>query len=280
MSVSKSFIESYKKLLIIPVIITLISLSLIAFNGIDEGIDLKGGTIAEIETNSSNAIQIQSRLSNALSDDNINVMSSENNNRMTVEMGSNVNNSAFVSALGGEGRVISFNSIGPVLSEEAMSQVYWALLFAFIFMAVTIFIVFREPVPSIAVILAALCDIIIALGGMSIFGIPLNIASVGALLMLIGYSVDTDILLTTRLLKRYDGDVGDRALGAMKTGLTMSLCAISAMIVLYIVTIVLMPAANTLLYISSVLIMGLCADIITTWCMNLGILRIYMERKE
>ena len=87
MSVSKSFIESYKKLLIIPVIITLISLSLIAFNGIDEGIDLKGGTIAEIETNSSNAIQIQSRLSNALSDDNINVMSSENNNRMTVEMG-------------------------------------------------------------------------------------------------------------------------------------------------------------------------------------------------
>lgn len=280
MSVSKSFIESYKKLIIIPVIITLISLSLIAFNGIDEGIDLKGGTIAEIETNSSNAIQIQSRLSNALSDDNINVMGSENNNRMTVEMGSNVNNSAFVSALGGEGRVISFNSIGPVLSEEAMSQVYWALLFAFIFMAVTIFIVFREPVPSIAVILAALCDIIIALGGMSLFKIPLNIASVGALLMLIGYSVDTDILLTTRLLKRYDGDVGDRALGAMKTGLTMSLCAISAMIVLYIVTIVLMPAANTLLYISSVLIMGLCADIITTWCMNLGILRIYMERKE
>ncbi len=279
MSVSKSFIESYKKLIIIPVIITLISLSLIAFNGIDEGIDLKGGTIAEIETNSS-TVQIHSQLSNALGDDNINVMGSENNNRMTVEMGSNVNNSAFVSALGGEGRVVSFNSIGPVLSEEAMSQVYWALLFAFIFMAVTIFIVFREPVPSIAVILAALCDIIIALGGMSLFKIPLNIASVGALLMLIGYSVDTDILLTTRLLKRYDGDVGDRALGAMKTGLTMSLCAISAMIVLYVVTVVLMPAANTLLYISSVLIMGLCADIITTWCMNLGILRIYMERKE
>ena len=82
-----------------------------------------------------------------------------------------------------------------------MSQVYFALAFAFLFMSITVFIIFRNLVPSLAVIAAALCDIIIAVGGMSLFGIPLSVATVGALLMLIGYSVDTDILLTTRVLK-------------------------------------------------------------------------------
>ena len=115
---------------------------------------------------------------------------------------------------------------------------------------------------------------------MSLFNIPLSIASVGALLMLIGYSVDTDILLTTRLLKRKEGTVVERAKAAMKTGLTMSIAAIVAMSILYVVTVVFMPKATTLSSISAVLIVGLCGDIITTWLMNLGILRWYIERKQ
>ena len=38
--------------------------------------------------------------------------------------------------------------------------------------------------------------------------------------------------------------------------------------------------ATTLSSISAVLIVGLCGDIITTWLMNLGILRWYIERKQ
>jgi preprotein translocase subunit SecF len=113
---------------------------------------------------------------------------------------------------------------------------------------------------------------------MSLFGIPLSIASVGALLLLIGYSVDTDILLTTRLLKRREGTITERALEAMKTGLTMSAAAIGAMAALYIVTVFFIPSANTLAEIAAVLIIGLVADILATWLMNLGILRWYLER--
>jgi preprotein translocase subunit SecF len=147
-------------------------------------------------------------------------------------------------------------------------------------MAVTVFIVFREPVPSVAIILAALCDILIALGGMSIFKIPLSIASVGALLMLIGYSVDTDILLTTRLLKRREGTVESRAKNAMYTGLTMSFAAIAAMGVLFVVTKLIMPEATTLSNISAVLVIGLIGDILSTWLMNLGILKTYIDWRQ
>ncbi|MDD3408948.1 MAG: protein translocase subunit SecF, partial [Methanobacteriaceae archaeon] len=264
----EKFMESYKKVIFVPIIITIIALALIAFVGVDQGIELKGGSTAEVQlTSNISPSALQSQLSDSLNTSDISVYSNgADSKKVTVDISNGINDTAFTSALGDNGKVASFNAIGPVLSQEAMGQVYWALLFAFIFMAITVFIVFREPVPSVAVILAALCDIVIAIGGMALFKIPLSIASVGALLMLIGYSVDTDILLTTRLLKRHDGTVVKRASDAIETGLTMSISAISAMVVLYIVTAFLIPEASTLTSISSVLILGLCADILTTWC--------------
>ncbi|WP_409198672.1 protein translocase subunit SecF [Methanobrevibacter acididurans] len=278
----EKFMESYKKVIFVPIIITIIALALITFVGVDQGIELKGGSTAEVQlTSNISPSALQSQLSDSLNTSDVSVYSNgADSNKVTVDISNGINDTTFTSALGDNGKVASFNAIGPVLSQEAMGQVYWALLFAFIFMAITVFIVFREPVPSVAVILAALCDIVIAIGGMALFKIPLSIASVGALLMLIGYSVDTDILLTTRLLKRHDGTVVKRASDAMETGLTMSISAISAMVVLYIVTAFLIPEASTLTSISSVLILGLCADILTTWCMNLTILRVYLERSK
>lgn len=281
----KKLMDSYKLLIIIPVIITIISLGLIAFNGIDEGIDLKGGSVAVLDMNQpTSSSSLENQLKDSLNNQGLGVeevdVLSNIGTDITVQIGSEVNSTAFNQALNGTGTVISYNAIGPILSEEAMTQVYWAMAFAFLFMSITVFIIFREPVPSIAVILAAASDIIISMGGMSLFNIPLSIASVGALLMLIGYSVDTDILLTTRLLKRKEGTLVERAREAMKTGMTMSITAIASMVVLYLVTIFLIPEATTLTNIAAVLMIGLVADILTTWFMNLGILRWYVEAKK
>lgn len=276
----EKMMENHKILIAIPIILALLSLSLVAFNGLEQGVDLKGGSQAELQLlDSASPSQLEQTLDTKLNTNNIKV-TSNGNNKVTVELENNINSSTFTSAINGKAKVISYNEIGPVLSEEAMGQIYIAMLFAFLFMAVTVFIVFREPVPSVAIILAALCDILIALGGMSLFKIPLSIASVGALLMLIGYSVDTDILLTTRLLKRREGTVGERARNAMHTGLTMSFAAIAAMSILFVVTIIIMPEATTLSNISAVLVIGLIGDILSTWLMNLGILKTYIDWRQ
>ncbi|MBQ3473375.1 MAG: protein translocase subunit SecF [Methanobrevibacter sp.] len=276
----EKMMENHKILIAIPIILALLSLVLIGVNGLEQGVDLKGGSQAELQLlGSVTPSQLEDTLDAKLNTNNIKV-TNNGNNKVTVELENNINSSTFASAIDGKAKVISYNEIGPVLSEEAMGQIYIAMLFAFIFMAITVFIVFREPVPSVAIILAALCDILIALGGMSIFKIPLSIASVGALLMLIGYSVDTDILLTTRLLKRREGTVEQRAKNAMYTGLTMSFAAIAAMAILFIVTKILMPEATTLSNISAVLVIGLIGDILSTWLMNLGILKTYIDWKQ
>jgi preprotein translocase subunit SecF len=272
--------ENHRILIAIPIILALLSLVLIGFNGLEQGVDLKGGSQAELQLlGSVTPSELESTLDSQLNTNNIKV-TNNGNNKVTVELENNVNSSTFTSAINGKAKVISYNEIGPVLSEEAMGQIYVAMIFAFLFMAITVFVVFREPVPSVAIILAALCDILIALGGMSIFKIPLSIASVGALLMLIGYSVDTDILLTTRLLKRREGTVEERAKNAMYTGLTMSFAAIAAMGILFVVTKILMPEATTLSNISAVLVIGLIGDILSTWLMNLGILKTYIDWRQ
>ena len=203
----EKMMDSYKTLIIIPIIITLLALACITINGLDQGVELKGGSQAVLQLNDNiSSIDLQNQLSHDLGTSDVKV-TNNGDNQVTVDLESSVNSTAFANAIKGEGKVISFNSIGPVLSEEAMGQIYVAMIFAFLFMAVTVFIVFREFVPSIGVILAALCDIIIAVGGMSLFNIPLSIASVGALLMLIGYSVDTDILLAGVLVIGLCGDI-------------------------------------------------------------------------
>jgi preprotein translocase subunit SecF len=276
----EKFLESYKPLIAIPVIITLVSLVLLASNGLNEGVDLKGGSLAVLDLEKSiSQNDLKLMIEDGLNAEDVSILSMAND-KATVQIGGTVDVVNLTDLLKGTATILSYNSVGPVLSSQALNQVYWALGFAFLFMSITVFIVFRDIVPSIAVILAAVSDIIISIAGMSLFGIPLSLASVGAILMLIGYSVDTDILLTTRLLKRKEGTINERALDAMKTGLTMSISAIASMGALYLVTVFIIPEAVVLSNIAAVLIIGLVADILVTWLMNLGILKWYLEGRS
>ena len=275
----KLLLSSYKPLIIIPVVITILSLALVAINGLPGSIDLEGGTIAvlQLEKPMSQA-ELENIISTGLGTSEVDVKSISGT-QATVEIAGNVDVVKLTDVLSGTATIQSYRSVGAILSQEAMTQVYYALAFAFLFMSITVFIIFRSVVPSLAVIAAAASDIIIAVGGMSLFGIPLSLASVGGLLMLIGYSVDTDILLTTRVLKDKKGTVTERAMDALGTGLTMTTAAIGSMVALYLVVVLFIPAASTLADIAAVLIIGLVADIMTTWLMNLGILRWYLEAR-
>lgn len=147
---------------------------------------------------------------------------------------------------------------------------------ALVLIIVVIFVFFRKVVPSFGVLLAAGFDILAALGLMGIFGIPLSLSSIPALLMLAGYSVDTDIMLTTRLLKRQEKSARERAADSMKTGLTMTSTTLAAVLAMFIVSY--FGQIEVIFVISSVLLFGLVGDVISTWFMNAPILLWYVEK--
>ena len=175
----------------------------------------------------------------------------------------------------------NFNSrrVGATLGSRFRDQGLTALLYAYLLIILVVFVAFRDFIPSIAVLLAATLDGVIAVGGMALFGITLEPASLVAVLMLVGYSVDTDILLTTRVLRGKFGTVNERIDDAMKTGLTMSATTILVMAVIIVVSNEVFHI-STLSSIASVLLIGLVGDLATTWLMNAGILKWYVEEKR
>jgi len=165
--------------------------------------------------------------------------------------------------------------IGPSLGQSFLKQTVFALFLAFILMAIVVFLVFRTFIPSAAVVLAALSDMVVTLAVVSIMEIKLSTAGIAAFLMLIGYSVDTDILLSTRVLKRDEGTVYERVIGAMKTGLLMNITTLVAIVVALFVT-----QSEVISQIMIILLIGLLIDVINTWIQNAGILRWYAEGKQ
>lgn len=175
-----------------------------------------------------------------------------------------------------EGQNVDVQYTGSTLSNSFYQQLLIAILIAFVFMAIVVFILFRTLVPSSAVILSAFADILMTLAVVDIFGMKVSTAGIVAFLMLIGYSVDTDILLTTRMLKRGEGTLNSRIFGAFKTGITMTLTSFFA---IGFALIVVKSFSVVLAQIFTILVIGLFFDMFNTWITNVSLLKLYMQHK-
>lgn len=171
----------------------------------------------------------------------------------------------------------SFEFTGSVLSESFYNQLLIAIVFAFILMSVVVFILFRTFVPSTAVIASAFADILMTLVTVNLLGIKISSAGIVAFLMLIGYSVDTDILLTSRILKRSEGSLNQKIFGAFKTGITMTLTALFSIVVCLLIV---KSFSVVLTQIFTIISIGLVFDIFNTWITNVSILKWYVEKKK
>jgi len=189
---------------------------------------------------------------------------------------------------------ISLASVAIITSlyfdKEQKDYIYTAILFALfmtslffsnIYFTATVFlvyfaIIFSNSVPSLAVVLSAFSDIMMTLALVNLLGMRVSSAGIAAFLMLIGYSVDSDILMTTKILKRREGSLNSRILSAFKTGMTM---ALTTLVALSISLVIVMSLSRTLFQLFSILVIGLSFDLINTWISNLGILKWYSEKR-
>jgi len=185
-------------------------------------------------------------------------------------------NSAGYDVVGGSSE-IQLTTYSSSVSQSFFTQAVIAVLLAFTTMSLVIFAAFKDITPSIAVVFAAAGDITFSLAAMHLLGIPLTLGTIAALLMLIGYSVDTDIVLSSRVLKKNRGKLKERIWSSVKTGVTMSAGGIAAFTILFTVSRILIGAPSIMTEIASVMIIGLLADIPLTWFGNAYILKKYVE---
>jgi len=178
---------------------------------------------------------------------------------------------SFISSSYASHEPLSFNE--PTFGKNNQSLAVLALILSFIGMTIVVFISFRTFVPSMAVVLSAFADMVMTAAAMNVLGIQLTLGTTAALLMLIGYSVDSDILLTTRVLKR-QGKLHEKLAGAFHTGIIMTSTTLAAAAAMFVVSW--LGNVEIMWEISAVLLIGLIADILNTWLTNAGILKWYV----
>ncbi|MFH1750437.1 MAG: hypothetical protein ABH863_02040 [Candidatus Micrarchaeota archaeon] len=175
-------------------------------------------------------------------------------------------------------KTYSSKEVGASLSRFFLSKTAEIILLSLVLGALFVVIIFRGAVASVAVLFGAFADVIITAGAMGLLGIPLSLATVAALMMLIGFSIDTDMLLTIRALKRTEGEAKERVYDAMQTAIVMNSAAIAAFTVLVIVATFL--KIETYYQIGMVALIGGLIDFIATWCGNAVMVLWYAEIKK
>lgn len=165
--------------------------------------------------------------------------------------------------------------IDPYLGKILYEKTTGILLFSFLFMAVVVFLYFRDIVPSIMVVSCVLIDAIETFIITSFLGVEINSASIIAFMFVFGYSVDTDVLLTTKLLKLRESTLYNSVKSAAKIGLLMQVTSWVAFLAIQIVST--NDIARTIALIMNI---AIAFDIINTWITNAGVLRWHLEKKE
>ncbi|MEM4152965.1 MAG: protein translocase subunit SecF [Candidatus Pacearchaeota archaeon] len=286
---SEWYDKNYKKLLFITIILFIILVGYIVFFYIQNGdimkkdVSLTGGTIVTVYASDINIDELESFLQNKLREVNVRKLediSTRKTIAFIVETPSDpdITQTVLEEFLGYklDNTNSSIEISGSALAKSFYNQLLVAILIAFIFMAIVVFIIFRAIVPSLMVVFCAALDIIGALALVNLFGFRISTAGIAAFLMLIGYSVDTDTMLTTKTIKRRgEGTLNSRIKSAFKTGIIMTLTSLVAVFIGYLV-------ANSIVLkeIFFVLTCGLFMDIIGTWIGNASLIKWYCEKKK
>lgn len=279
----------YKVFLVVPAILLVLSLLYLFSFYVQHGdiirkdVSLTGGTTITV-SDTTDVVELEAELSKELDDFSVREISDLRTGKQeafVVQTTANPEETKEVLEgylgynLTDENSSVEFT--GSSLSTAFYSQLRIAIIIAFILMALVVFIIFRTFVPSLAVVLSAFADITMTLALVDFLGWKISSAGIVAFLMLIGYSVDTDIMLTSRLLRRREESLNSRLFSAFKTGMTMTLTSLVAVLVALVITA---GFSEVLKQIFSILSIGLALDMFNTWVTNASILKWYVRGRN
>src|SRR3989344_2318949 len=279
--------QHYKKLQIIPILLIVFAIVQISVqyattgDFLNKGISLKGGsTVTFPYAQATDAAQVEEQLQAQFPDADISIRTLSSTTgvigyTLESQFQSKEDLTALVSALKKlvpfQDKDFSIEVVDSSLGASFFTQTAKALLFAFICMGIVIFIYTRSFLPSVLLVLATLSNLVVTLAVFNLTGDKLGTGGIAAFLMLVGYSVDAEILLASRVVKRKEGTTMERIYSAIGTGMTMTLATLVA------VTTGLIFVNNEIVHqIMLILFIGFFLGMSNTWIQNVGLLRSHL----
>ncbi len=290
--ISKIYEKDYKKLFVIPLAMVLFFSSVLLYRFFTTGeffggdISVKGGTAITFYSNRTYSLSfLEEKSKEFFSTDDVVVRELRDiGGRVVgydVEVGKQVNASDVLADFGKALNITLTSENASISSESALiassflSDSMGVIVLAFFLMSLVIYYYFRSFIPAVSIMGSTLLDIVCIFGVFALLDIKFSVATIGALLMIIGYSTDSDILLATNILKRKEGSLMERMKKAIKTELTMDTAAVVTYAIMFVLSNV-----QIIKHIAFVLFISIFFDVVNTWILSAGLQRIYLERRK
>ena len=200
-----NFSSKFKQANFLSIAIFIISIILIAFKGLNYGIDFKGGTLIELRSNNTEASSVRDVLKNMqLGDVNvkkfgkdgdflIKVEQKNDNNKLIPEIKKNLSDN-----LNSDVNFRRVENVGPKVSAELLQSGIMAITLSLAAMLFYIWIRFEWQF-SIGSIVALFHDVIITLGIFSLLSLEINLSIIAAVLTIVGYSMNDTVVIYDRI---------------------------------------------------------------------------------
>ncbi len=159
---------------------------------------------------------------------------------------------------------MSTRVVGPAMGESFFKSALIALAVGIALMALVVFITYGDPVTAAAFISVSIATMVEAFLLMALLNIPLSPHTIGALLMILGYSVDYQVLFASKL-KTYER--------TLATAFTMFLTSFVAVLAIYLLSRA--PAVREL---ALVLIFGIIFNFLNAAGITVKLLKLKGEK--
>jgi preprotein translocase subunit SecF len=189
------------------IIFTVVTIVGYFYNGLNLGIDFKGGIIIELTTNVPDKIKdtLSAKYNDLIlhqSDKNliIRLHNAENSNiKITDQIKSEI------LKIDGEANFLKIDFVGPKISDDlvkkALSAFFWALFVVMVYILVRFNWRF-----SVGAILSLIHDLTASIGFFVVTGYEFNLTSIAAILTIIGYSVNDSVVIYDRIRENASGN--------------------------------------------------------------------------
>jgi len=277
------YTKHFKKLFAIPIIAFLAASAIFVGNFIERGevfrknIDLSGGTVVTLYLSEVPQGMKDVFESHEISVREIHSVTTGELVATILEAGPEIQEEDITSLINQTlpGADYDIRNVGPSMGDSFMESAKKAVIISFILMGIILAAIFRQPIVAFTVILSGFLNVYEASALMTVFGIKLSPHTIGALLMLMGWSVDSEVLFDSKIFKEQGGTSIGKALEAMKTAMTMSAAVFAILIALYFVS-----SSKMVKEIALVLFFGATFDVINTWFQSLSTVLWFVESKE
>ncbi|MFP3317270.1 MAG: hypothetical protein RXN79_02590 [Candidatus Nanopusillus sp.] len=281
-----SFIENnYKKFLMISMVIFVIFVGTILFNYfkygyiINKSITISGGYVTLINNNYHIT---NTEIQNTLNQMNITDYVLYNTpNIIYIESGKQINETLLINLLNQDYNIsllstdISIQHYSSLVGNLIFNQFLFFVILAMVLTAFVIFIAFRASKITLNIISTILFDIVGLLAILSITKYPIGANGFIGMLMILGFAIDNNVVLSTNIVKEKEKPFIERVRMSFRVGMLMEIIALYTLLLLYF--IVPEPSVDEFAFVLSVAII---LDLLYYLIGNIPLYKYFEAKKE